>query len=499
MKKTVFITGGTGIWGTETLKLFAQYTDSFHIRVLVRESKVNQIKMEPFQNNMEIVWGDMQDTKILRECVRDADYVLAVGALVSPMADAYPEETMRTNYGSTLTMLKAIKEFGQQEKTRFVYVGTVAQTGDRQPPIHWGRVGDPMKPAIFDYYALSKVFAERAVIDSGLKYWVSIRQTGMMPGKPASAQYPIASHQPPNNVIEWSNAYDSAKLLLGICQRAPEEFWRKCYNLSGGAEYRQSAVENCRTRGMELVDLGEPNWFGQYNFHGQYFLDGDELESLIKFRTLSFKDAQKKVREQLIEQMKTAGQELLKMERPTKEQIRNNNKIVFMKPGGTLRAIADHDENRIRAWYGSEEKYKEIPTSWEEYPFLDPDELRKVGKPLSRGFDESKKPQKLEIDDMRQAAEFRGGECLSESMEKGNLYEKLVWKCAQGHIFEATPYAVLYAGHWCEECMSEEWRYGAMAKENPFFAQVWNPLHKGEKIYNVKMEINPIAIGEDYK
>lgn len=202
MKKTVFITGGTGIWGGETLKLFAQHTDEFHVRVLARNSEVNKRKMEPFQECMEIVWGDMKDSAVIRECVRGTDYVLAIGALVSPMADAYPEETMRINYGSTLTMLKAIKEFGQEERTRFVYVGTVAQTGDRQPPIHWGRIGDPMKPAIYDYYAVSKVFAERAVIDSGLKYWASIRQTGMMPGKPASAQYPIASHQPPNNVLE---------------------------------------------------------------------------------------------------------------------------------------------------------------------------------------------------------------------------------------------------------------------------------------------------------
>ena len=43
------------------------------------------------------------------------------------------------------------------------------------PPIHWGRVGDPIKPSMFDYYAVSKVAAERYVIESGLKYWVSLR------------------------------------------------------------------------------------------------------------------------------------------------------------------------------------------------------------------------------------------------------------------------------------------------------------------------------------
>jgi len=48
------------------------------------------------------------------------------------------------------------------------------------PPIHWGRVGDPIKPSIFDYYAVSKIASERLVIESRLEYWVSLRQTGIM-------------------------------------------------------------------------------------------------------------------------------------------------------------------------------------------------------------------------------------------------------------------------------------------------------------------------------
>ena len=51
---------------------------------------------------------------------------------------------MKVNYGSTRNIINAIYEFGQQERTRLVYIGTVAETGDRMPPVHWGRVGDPI-------------------------------------------------------------------------------------------------------------------------------------------------------------------------------------------------------------------------------------------------------------------------------------------------------------------------------------------------------------------
>lgn len=59
-------------------------------------------------------------------------------------------------------MIKAIKEQPDPDKVHFVYVGTVAETGARTYPIHWGRVGDPINPSIFDYYALSKVFWKMA-------------------------------------------------------------------------------------------------------------------------------------------------------------------------------------------------------------------------------------------------------------------------------------------------------------------------------------------------
>jgi nucleoside-diphosphate-sugar epimerase len=72
--------------------------------------------------------------------------------MVSPAADKYPEQTLYTNIGSTLGIIKAIKAQPDPDKVHFAYVGTVAMTGGRTEPIHWGRVGDPINPSIFDYH-----------------------------------------------------------------------------------------------------------------------------------------------------------------------------------------------------------------------------------------------------------------------------------------------------------------------------------------------------------
>lgn len=494
MKKIVFLTGATGTMGQETVKKFMESKEDFILRVLARPSEKNKKILEPYQKELEIVWGDLKEDDKLRECVKNADYVLHVGAFLSPFADEHPEEAMRINYGSTLSMLKSITELGLNDTTRFVYIGTVAQTGDRMPPIHWGRVGDPLKPSIYDYYAVSKCAAERAVMESGLKYWVSIRQTGMMPVNAASGEYAIISHQPYNNCLEWSNAEDSGNLMRNVClDGVPEKFWRRVYNLSSGADYRQTCASFSLALGGDIRQTNEPNWMATGNFHGHFYTDADELEALVPFRTKSYAQQIQEIQMGFMEMMKAAGPDFAM---PTPEQQKEHTKAVISQPGGVLQFVADGDEERIKVWFGSREKYEAIPKKWDDIVLSKPIDLPNF---LDHGFDETKPAEELGIEDMRQAAQFRGGKCLSETMTKGDLYTALRWQCASGHEFEATPYTVLFAGHWCPECMCGEWRYGEEAEVNPFFAQVWKPLHQEEENFRVKMIADAKMIDKLYE
>ena len=181
-KPTVFLTGATGGMGMESLKAMLKDLNLYNLRVLVRDSERNCKIMEPYEGTegLEICKGDFNDKAGLKNYLKDVSLILHIAAFVSPQADYYPEKAMQSNYGGTRNLIETIYELGQEETTKFVYIGTVAETGDRMPPIHWGRVGDPIKPSMFDYYAVSKVAAERYVIESGLKYWVSLRQTGII-------------------------------------------------------------------------------------------------------------------------------------------------------------------------------------------------------------------------------------------------------------------------------------------------------------------------------
>jgi hypothetical protein len=53
------------------------------------------------------------------------------------------------------------------------------------------------------------------------------------------------------------------------------------------------------------------------------------------------------------------------------------------------------------------------------------------------------------LEDMKQVASRRGGRCLSN--EYINSKAKLLWQCAEGHQWKASPNHVK-RGSWCPEC-----------------------------------------------
>lgn len=484
-KKVVFVTGGSGTMGKETLKQLLNRRNRFKVRALIRPSDKNKALMKKLANpSLEVIWGDMSDYDTILKCVTGADYVLHIGAMVSPAADKYPEKTLYTNIGSTLNIIKAIKEQPNPDRVHLAYVGTVAMTGGRTEPIHWGRVGDPINPSIFDYYAMSKVFSEMALYDSGLKHWVSIRQTGQHPSSEGAGEEPIIFHQPPNNVLEWSTSIESGICMANLCEDwVPEEFWRKAYNLSSGAGYRLTTWELFELQlgefGIGIEDLFEANMLAQYNFHGHYYTDSDKLDEILHFRCIPGEQYWAGVKDEM---RRMAENPMIRANFPTAEQMKAHNIEIGHKPMGTYWMFENNEEDWIHAFFGSREKQKAIPSFKEGYDLHHPSEEPIY---LDHGYDEKKGIENLTLEELQEVARFRGGECLAE--EVPDIYTPIRWKCADGHEFKMSVNAVIQGGHWCPECLRSTWHYGEIAKKNPFYAQVWLPIHGEGDDYVIPM------------
>lgn len=476
-KKTVFLTGATGVMGMAGLKEMIRLQDKLNLTLLVRPSKKNHKTMVPYaaMQGIRIIWGDLTSYKDVLDGVTGADIVLHVGGMVSPQADRYPRQTMYTNTRAAENIIKAIKAQPNPDNIKAVYIGSVAQTGHRCPPVHWGRTGDPICISVYDHYAVSKCIAERIFVESGLKHWVSLRQTGILyPELILNGADPIAFHVPVNNVLEWATVEDSGRLLARLCDtELPDTFWRKFYNISSGKHYRLTMYE---FESMMLQALHCPppekvfktKWFATRNFHGYWFSDSDILDHYLHFR------ANIPVEQYFASLCKNIPWYFSLARIVPATFIKWGMGLLARKaPFGTMSWFKKNDEQHISAFFRSREDWKKIP-DWKDTCLSRPSDTPGT---LNHGYDETKPITTWDINDMKQAATWRGGRCLSHTMVPGDIYTPLEWECYDKHRFTATPALILLGGHWCPECLPEPWQYDKEARHNPFLAQVWYASH----------------------
>lgn len=127
-KQRVFLIGATGGMGFASLREMVKDLNKQDIVILARDSEKNRNLLAPYLSTkgLGIVWGDLTDYAAVVECVKDCDLILHIAAFVSPAADYHPRQAMEINNGFTRNLLYKL---GQQEHTRLVYIGTVAETG----------------------------------------------------------------------------------------------------------------------------------------------------------------------------------------------------------------------------------------------------------------------------------------------------------------------------------------------------------------------------------
>ena len=341
--------------------------ERFDIRLLARDSAKNHKMLDRYASDpsVTVIWGDLTRYEDVLEGVKGADYVLHVGGMVSPAADYYPEKTLKVNVTAAENVAKAVMAQPDSDKIKVVYIGSVAQYGDRNPPHHWGSADEPQTPAEYDMYALSKIRSEQIFAGAGLKNWVSLRQSGILYPGILKVVNPTAFHVPVGGVLEWATIEDSGRLLAQVCEDwVPESFWNKAYNISSGEQYRMTNYE-FETRLLKGLGLPgpekvfEPQWFALKNFHGMWYTDADKLDEILHFRANVPVD-------EYFATMKSKLPWFYKLAFLAPAWAVK----MFMKPFAYEKGMGtqwwvENDPEKFKAYYGSREAYDAIK-SWDD-------------------------------------------------------------------------------------------------------------------------------------
>lgn len=480
MMKRVAITGASGSMGFAAYKELMQRKDRYETTMLVRPSKKN-IKM--FKNHLDspkdavqgaitekdgvrIVWGCVTDESDVAAFVKDADIVINMAAIIPPKALKSKRGTDAVNIGSVENILKAIKATpGGAETIKFITVSSIAVYGDRLPPYHMVEIGDPVYPSIGDFYALTKVQAERKIVESGLKYWAVIRQTFITIENLFTLMDPLMYHQPVDQRIEPVTFRDSGYGIIN-CVDAPEEFWRNIYNMSGGKKFRIVYHEFLNRMfglfGLNSYKCMKRNWFTLRNFHCAWYTDEDSE------RLNRFADYQRDSYEDYFDIVKKNTPAIFKAAKIVPSFVVRLFMRLYAEPVKWAKNPEKYPAH-LSSYYGTQRNWQLIPDWDQDLPkHVEP-------KKIELGYTR-KEDGKYSISDMQQLADFRGGECLSSDFT--DMYTPLKWKChVCGCEFDATPMLVTNGGHWCPDCEPPVWNFDEIARKNKFLAQVHYNKH----------------------
>lgn len=493
----IAMTGVSGEMGREVLAFTLTLPFVSKVKVLFTKKKRNvsfarRLKRR-YRDRLEAAFGNVSGKEDCARLIEGCDYVVHMAGVIPPLSDERPDLSEEVNLRGTMVMTDAVCEATPQPA--LIHISSVAVYGNRTMRHPFGRVGDPLLVSAFEAYDRDKLKAERYILDAPLERFVILRQTAMLHPRilqknmSDSLMFRIVLDAP----LEWVSARDTGRLFAHLFEREERgelgSFWNNVYNVGGGERGRASGYETLAD-GMSLIGRKpeayfRPDWFLTRNFHGMWFADGDELERFFSFQRDGVRDYWREIGKK--HPIYSLGRVV-----PAKLVYFCLLRRLLKQEGSPKRWIERGDKARLQAYFGGKEGVDSLPASWEETDLAAKRSdyaARKRGEGaalLSHGFDDSKPMSKWTIDDARSAARFRGGECLSANMS--DVRDLLSWRCAEGHTFSASALTVMRAGHWCPICgYPDPWRYDALAKRNPFYAQVWYDSHGKEENYRYEL------------
>jgi len=288
----ILLTGAFGNVGLSTLNELLKL--NYKIRVFEIKNRKNKKIAKTYKNRVEILWGDLRDYRSVEKAIQNQDIIIHLAAIIPPLADFNPKLAEQVNVGGTVNIIEAMKN--QEKKPKIVFTSSIAVYGDRRenPLI---KISDPLKPSKDDFYALTKISAEKAIRDSGLdfvifrlSYITSVEKLDMDP---------LMFHMPLDTSIEICDTKDVGYALARAVEN--KEIWGETLHIAGGTKCRTSYKEYLNNM-MEIFGLGKDFFpevaFAKNDFHCG-FMDTMQSQEKLNYQHHTLDDYYNEVRKKV--------------------------------------------------------------------------------------------------------------------------------------------------------------------------------------------------------
>jgi nucleoside-diphosphate-sugar epimerase len=285
----------TGAFGNVGLSTINELLKSNHqISVFEIYNRNNRKIAKKYKNKIEIIWGDLRNYSDIERAIGGNEVVIHLAAIIPPLADSYPELAEAVNIGGTLNIINALKK--RESKPKLIFTSSIAVYGDRRenPLI---KVSDPLKPSRGDFYAITKIRAEKLIRESGLDF--SIFRLTYITSINKLKMDPLMFHMPLDTCIEICDTKDVGYALVNAIEC--DDVWGKTFHIAGGEECRTTYKEYLNNM-MEIFGLGRnflpDNAFEKKDFHCG-FLDTKNSQQLLTYQKHTLNDYYNEVRKKI--------------------------------------------------------------------------------------------------------------------------------------------------------------------------------------------------------
>lgn len=277
----ILITGGAGSFGQMLAAMLKEKGHSLRIFDL---PSCDYSFCSEWQD-ASVFKGDILNSASLKEALDGADLVYHLAAILPPASEIDRERTFNVNVEGTRILLDVCK--GLDKIPNIIFTSSVHVYGDSSNVERPIRPDDPPNPD--DWYAESKVEAEKILFSSGIPY-VNLRISGVV--VPAFLDPPEPWAFQKEQKIEMICLKDLSSAMATLSDKT--DVYGKTLILAGGKSWQVTGAEYVKRWGdimeipfEEMNFLDHPGWFNWY--------DTEESQRLLEYQNTTLEEFYKEL------------------------------------------------------------------------------------------------------------------------------------------------------------------------------------------------------------
>jgi nucleoside-diphosphate-sugar epimerase len=290
----VLVTGAFGNIGQSVLE--ALLDQGHTVRCFDLERRSNVGAAGSFQEQVEVMWGDLRRPGDVLKAVRDQEVVIHLAFIIPKLSvtgfesEDHPDWAREINVGGTRNLIEAME--AQPRKPKLLFASSYhiyGRTHDQPPP---RTISDPVQP--IEHYAHHKVEVEEMVRSSALE-WAILRLAAALPI--AMKLDPGMFDIPLENRMEYVHTRDVGLAFANaVCNPG---VWGRTLLIGGGpqCQYTYREISKMVLEGMGVGMLPE-RAFGSTPFPTDW-LDTVESQRLLRYQRHSLNDYVQEMRARL--------------------------------------------------------------------------------------------------------------------------------------------------------------------------------------------------------